>query len=209
MAQLTYNTTVTETTKVTPFFANYGYEVDLRQGPDVSVPRAAVKADKMSSLHAMLKEELEFVRTRIKRFYDKNRLEGPRLEEGGKVYLISRNLRIKRLNRKLDFRKTGPFRVSKKISENNYALALPTTMRLRTNVFYISLLEPAPSNVRLNKDAEAEDEEEEWEVEEVLDLRITEGQLEYLIKWLDFGLEDNSWQLAINLNCLEKLREFH
>ena len=125
------------------------------------MPRAVVKADKMSSLYAMLKEELEFVRTRIKRFYDKNRLEGPRLEEGGKVYLISRNLYIKRLSRKLDFRKTGPFRVSKKILENNYVLALPTTIRLRTNVFYISLLEPVPSNVRLNKDAEVEDEEEE------------------------------------------------
>ena len=161
VAQLTYNTTVTETTRVTPFFANYGYEADLRQGPDISVPRAAVKADKMSSLHAILKEELEFVRTRIKRFYDKNRLKGPRLEEGGKVYLISRNLRTKRLSRKLDFRKTGPFRISKKISENNYALALPITMRLRTNVFHISLLEPAPQNVRPNKNAEAEDEEEE------------------------------------------------
>ena len=111
----------------------------------------------------------------MKRFYDKNRLEGPCLEEGGKVYLISRNLRIKRLSRKLDFRKTGLFRISKKISENNYVLALPATIQLRTNVFYILLLEPAPKNVRLNKDVEAKDEEEEWEVEEILDLRITKG----------------------------------
>ena len=29
-AQLAYNTTETETTKVTPHFANYGYEADLR-----------------------------------------------------------------------------------------------------------------------------------------------------------------------------------
>jgi hypothetical protein len=208
-AQLAYNTTVTETTKVTPFFANYGYEADLRQGPEVSVPRAAVKADKMSSLHAMLKEELEFVRTRMKKFYDRTRLEGPRLEEGDKVYLISRNLRTKRPSRKLDFRKIGPFKIDKKISENNYALALPSTMRLRTNVFHISLLEPAPKNARLGKDVEAEDEEEEWDVEEVLDSRITKGQLEYLVKWLDFGPEDNSWQPATNLNCPEKLQEFH
>ena len=147
MVQLTYNTTVIETTKVTLFFVNYGYEADLRQGPDVSVPRAVVKADKMSSLYAMLKEELGFVRIRMKRFYDKNKLEEPRLEEGGKVYLISRNLRTKRPSRKLDFRKAGPFRISKKISENNFILVLPTTMRLRTNVFHISLLEPAPANV--------------------------------------------------------------
>ena len=92
--------------------------------------RAVVKADKMSSLYTILKKELEFVRTRIKRFYDKNRLEGPRLEEGGKVYLISGNLRIKQPNRKLDFRKTEPFRISKQILENNYILTLLSTMRL-------------------------------------------------------------------------------
>jgi hypothetical protein len=34
-------------------------------------------------------------------------------------------------------------------------------MRLRTYVFYVSLLEPAPRNARLATDMEAEDEEEE------------------------------------------------
>jgi hypothetical protein len=83
-------------------------------------------------------------------------------------------------------------------------------MKLRTNVFHISLLEPAPKNARLAHDVEAEDEEEEWDVEEILDSRITdEGQLEYLIKWLDFGPEDNSWQPATNLHCPEKLEDFH
>jgi hypothetical protein len=40
-------------------------------------------------LYIILKDELEFVRTRIKQYYDKYRLEGPRLERGDKVYLIS------------------------------------------------------------------------------------------------------------------------
>ncbi len=88
-AQLVYNTTSTKTTKVSLFFANYRREADLRQGLDVEVPRAAVKAEQMSTVYAMLKEELEFVRTRIKQYYDKYRLEGPCLERGDKVYLIS------------------------------------------------------------------------------------------------------------------------
>ena len=71
------------------------------------------------------------------------------------------------------------------------------------------MLEPAPKNARLETTVEAEDEEEEWDVEEILDSRRTEGQLEYLIKWLDFGPEDNSWQPATNLHCLGKLAEFH
>jgi hypothetical protein len=53
-------------------------------------------------------------------------------------------------------------------------------------------LELAPKNVKLAIDITVEDEEEEWDVEEVLNSRVIDkGQLEYLIKWLDFGLEDN------------------
>jgi TATA-binding protein-associated factor Taf7 len=65
-------------------------------------------------------------------------------------------------------------------------------MKLQTNVFYISLLELASKNIELATDVTAEDEEEEWDIEEILDLRINnKKQLEYLVKWLDFGLEDN------------------
>ena len=68
----------------------------------------------------MLKEELEFVRLRIKQHYDKHRLEGPHLERGDKVYLISRNLYTKRLSKKLDFRKVRLFKVDEQLSDNNY-----------------------------------------------------------------------------------------
>jgi hypothetical protein len=65
-------------------------------------------------------------------------------------------------------------------------------MKLQTNVFYISLLELAPKNVKVAIDVIVEDEEEEWNIEEILDSRIIDkGRLEYLIKWLGFGLEDN------------------
>ena len=109
----------------------------------------------------MLRDELEFVRGRMKEYYDKHRLEGPCLERGDKVYLISRNIRTNRPSKKLDFKKIGPFRVDERISDNNYRLSLLATMRLRTYVFHISLLEPAPRNARLATDVEAEDKEEE------------------------------------------------
>ncbi len=115
----------------------------------------------MSTLYAMLKEELEFVKTRMKRYYDKYRLEGPRLERGDKVYLISQNLRIKRLSKKLDFKKIGLFKVEERISDNNYRLSLLATMKLKIYVFYISLLELAYKNAQLAINVEAKDKEEE------------------------------------------------
>ena len=115
----------------------------------------------MYTLYAMLKEELEFIRLRMKLYYDKHKLEGPRLKRRDKVYLISRNLRIKRLSKKLDFRKVGPFKVDERISDNNYRLLLQATIRLRTYVFHISLLELAPKDAQLATSVEAKDEEEE------------------------------------------------
>ncbi|KAL2145845.1 hypothetical protein VTI28DRAFT_6142 [Corynascus sepedonium] len=160
-AQLAYNTMPIEATKTTPFFANYGYEADLCQGPEVAVPRAAIKAEQMYELHATLKKELEFVRTRMKNYYNKHRLKGSRLERGDKVYLISRHLKTNRPSQKLDFRELGPFKIEELVSISNYRLSLSATMKLRTNVFHIFLLEPAPKNAQLAINVEAEDEEEE------------------------------------------------
>ena len=80
----------------------------------------------------------------MKEYYDRYRLEGPCLERGDKVYLSARNLRIKRPSEKLDFKKLGPFVIEEKISTSNYQLLLLDTMKVRTNVFYISLLELVP-----------------------------------------------------------------
>ena len=124
----------------------------------------------MYTFYAMFKEELEFIRQKIKHYYDKYRLEGPRLERGDKVYLILRNLRTKRLSRKLDFKKIRPFRIEEKISISNYRLLLLVTIRIRTYIFHILLLELVLKNVRLAIDMEAEDEEEEWDVKGILDL---------------------------------------
>ena len=94
-AQLAYNTSRSETTKTIPFFANFGYEADLRQGPESKVPRAAVRAERLSALHEKLKDELNFVRDRMGRYYDERRVEGPPLKEGDKVYLLRRNLKTR------------------------------------------------------------------------------------------------------------------
>jgi len=109
----------------------------------------------------MLRDKLEFIKTRMKQHYDKHRLKGPYLERGDKVYLISRNLYISRLSRKLDFKKVRLFRIDERVSSNNYRLLLPATIRLRIYVFYILLLELALRNIRLATDIEAKDEEEE------------------------------------------------
>ena len=76
------------------------------------------------------------------------------------MFLLIRNLRIKRLSKKLDFKKIGPFKIIKKISILNYELDLPKIIRLRTKVFYISLFKLIPENVNLKTYIEIKNNEE-------------------------------------------------
>jgi hypothetical protein len=115
----------------------------------------------MSLLYTIFKEELEFVRYRIKEYYDKSWFEGPRLVKGVKVYLISWNLYIKRLSKKLDFKKFRPFKIDEYVLYSNYRLILLVSIKLRTSILYISILELVLKNARLVIIVEVEDEEEE------------------------------------------------
>jgi hypothetical protein len=58
------------------------------------------------------------------------------------VYLLTKNLRTRRLTKKLDKVKVGLFFISKQISPVNFRLELPKDAKIHP-VFYILLLEPA------------------------------------------------------------------
>jgi len=52
------------------------------------------------------------------------------------------------------------------------------------------------------------EEEEEFEVENILDKRKRQGGTEYLIKWLGYGDEHNTWEPEENLECQDAILEF-
>ncbi len=66
----------------------------------------------------------------MKKYYDKKRLKGLDLKEGDKVWLLYRNFKNRRLNKKLDHVKLRPFRIVAKISEVMYRLDLPAKMKI-------------------------------------------------------------------------------
>ena len=56
------------------------------------------------------------------------------------VYLVIKNITIKRFNKKLNYKYIGPYLVIKKILKNNYELNLLIKVRIYL-IFYISLFE--------------------------------------------------------------------
>jgi hypothetical protein len=142
------------------------------------------------------------------KYYNKSRITEPPLKEGDKVYLLRRNIKTKRPSNKLDFKKLGPFMIERKISNTNYQLSLPDTMRIHP-VFHISLLEPAPANAKTQDQVEAEGEPE-FEVEAILDSRQQNQQIKYLVKWKGYPHEENTWEPTEHLeNSQIILEKYH
>jgi len=73
-------------------------------------------------LHEELRTDLEFLAKRAAKYANKKRLAGLTLQEEDPVYLIRKNIKIKRLSSKLDHTKLSLFKIKKKLGAVTYRL---------------------------------------------------------------------------------------
>ena len=65
------------------------------------------------------------------------------------------------------------------------------------------------NEVIIIEDSASEDEDDvQYEVEKLLRKRKEGGRVHYLVKWLGYRDEDNTWEPEDNLDCDEKIEEF-
>ena len=116
--------------------------------------------------------------------------------------------------RKLRMRYTGPFVIKRKVHPNAYELSdLPAGVPPVQNVQFLRLFHPTPRKFKTRPNAGSKvgpvryHDHVEWEVEDVVDHKIVNGSLRYLIKWCDHLKP--SWSRVEQLkNCAETLREY-
>ena len=82
-------------------------------------------------------------------------------------------------------------------------------------VFSIIKLTPAPVNpiqgwhLILPSPPEIIDGEEEWVIEEILDSRMINRKLKYLVKWEGYRIEHNSWEPQDNIHAPDLIANLH
>jgi transposase InsO family protein len=218
LAEFAANNQDSETTGVSPFFANYGYDPRWQCDPLqlANVQRkeeldARTAATRLKEIHDHLKVEMAHAQARHREYANEHRTPAPIFKEGDEVWLNAKNVATERPSKKLDHRRIGPFKILKVVSDWAYELDFPRDIKMHP-VQHVSLLSPTandplsgqrnppPPPVVIN-------DEEEYVVDEILDARIRWNRLEYLVKWI--GYDNPSWHRAKDINGLQAIDRFH
>jgi transposase InsO family protein len=203
MAQLAINNSFQESVQNTPFFLNHGrhpyipgFTTYSRAGVDKRDRREerARWSDDLSQAVAKAKVCLKAAKERMKRHFDKRRLV-KEFEVGQRVLLSTRNLKFKGLNSpRLQPRFIGPFTIEQRVGSVSYKLTLPDSMRVHP-VFHVELLrEYCGDDFTPAHQYECEDGTTFWEVESLLSRRGSGAKRSYLVRWLGFGPEWDTWE---------------
>ncbi|MBW0523491.1 hypothetical protein O181_063206 [Austropuccinia psidii MF-1] len=217
LAEFAYNNSDHSSTKQPPFFTVYGRDPQFYSAQITQDNPAGKLSTKIQSAQQYVKREIEASINRFKRNADKSRASPPVFNPGDMVWLSSKNIRSTRPIKKLSERWLAPFPILNKISIHAYHLKLPFQWKSIQPVFHTSLLEPVKTSTIPNKHQEPPspvitEEEEEWEVSQILNSKLKRQKLWYLVEWKGFSQdpEISTWETAENLkNFPEPFKDFH
>ncbi|SOV03194.1 uncharacterized protein UDID_18348 [Ustilago sp. UG-2017a] len=222
LAKFSYNNAEHASTQLAPFFANYGYHprfsFDNTNPASLALfPAARSYADQLKQLHEYVCGELVKANSQSAEQFDKRQLPAPQFQPGDRVWLSADNIHSLHPTKKLNYRHLGPFSVSEVISSHAYHLQLPPSMKIH-NVFHVDRLEPYVANTIPNRvqppppPVEVESDME-YEVKQILDSKVDHcyrDPLFYLVRWVGYGPDHNSWEPASNLtHTSDLIAEFH
>ncbi len=127
------------------------------------------------------------------------------------IMLSAKNLKQKKLSKKLSNKMIKLFRIQELIDKQMYHFDRSIIYKVYS-VFYVSLLELY--NRRLNNDSifnylvlKLIDDEQEWKIEKILQKRKRKRILYYKIQWKEYLIEYNQWVLSEDMKDVLKLIE--
>ncbi len=176
MAQLALNAKISNTTKITLFFANYDKKSNLfgQQRKHLAAQLAIERVATLKKIH----DNITTMQTKLTRYQNKKRKMTPQLKERNKMYLLTKNLKIRKKSKKLNHVKVESFFIKAVKESVNYELDLPKNAKVFL-VFHISLLESVDLSTSIQGTFHYYSQKEDrFEVERILEKKSQR----YLVK---------------------------
>ena len=201
---------------MTPFEVMYGYRPDFTVpvGPPTNFPALNSRLQTLRDVRKEAKAALRIKKRNMKESFEHDKPPPHVFSPGQKVWLSSKDISLTSPSRKLAPRQLGPYEILERTSDLTYKLRLPPSMRQHP-VFHVDHLSPwhgndingfnppPPPPVQIDND-------EEYELAQILDSRKYHNQFQYLIQWKGYNEGHNSWEPATNLtHCVDLINEFH
>ena len=213
-----YNNHIHSATQNIPFLLDTGRLP--RMGFEPGQPRSRLETvnefkERMTDTLTEAKAALSKSKDDMAKYYDRRRTPAPDYQSGDRVYLDASDIHTTRPSQKLSHKRLGLFTIVKKVGNGAYRLRLPPSMSRLHPVFNVVKLTPAPEDPIQGRRPRPPplpkivNGEEEWIVEEILDSRMVNRKLRYLVKWEGFGIEHNSWEAWDDIHAPDLVADFH
>jgi hypothetical protein len=206
LAEHAYNTAVSETTKMSPFFANYGHQPETQwirppeSQAEFTNPASELLIARWQGIWNHLQENIHDAQQRMAKWYNAKVKDQPSFKVGDMVMIDARHFATKRPSKKLDHKKIGPVRITALVGKRAVRVELPPTMR-QHNVFNVVSLEPyrtskLPGRKQEPPPPEVIDGEKFWVVESIAKSRLNRRakRVEYLVFWQGYPPKEASWE---------------
>jgi hypothetical protein len=197
MAEFAHNIREHSAKKMSPFFIMMGY--NPKEFPTITTKPKTPALEQRMKLILQIRDEAMAAHENARRTM-KERYKGKwtPFKIGDKVWLDNSNLKLQHGVRKLNPKREGPMRILKIMGKHAYKIQLPAKWKNVHPVFHASKLLSYKETTEHGKNftqppPDIIDEEQEWEIGEIINHRQGRYGKEFLVTWKGFSSSENTW----------------